>query len=212
MCRTKLGFVLLFLLACSSSESEPEDADSSTSALPSSDGAASSSTTMESGPSVTSDAGSATTSISPSSTSGVSSSSEGDAGSSSGGLDPFEICRMAKPDPGCPIEIGLPGTHRCRDLDVYIYETPDECQPPVETRCEVLQSDVTGGLSYCASEGITPDVSRYNEGWFREVDDGRLEFWGVRWVGNNPPAAPGFTRCFDAPQMCACECDLIQPE
>lgn len=209
MCRTKLGFSVLFLLACSVKEPSPESEHASTSS--SSGGIEASSTTIE-GTAASSDPDSSTTNLSPSSTSGSSSSSEGEAESSSGGPDPFEVCRAASPDSGCPIEIGLPVNHRCRDLDVYIYETPNECQAPFEHRCEVLQSDITGGISHCSIEGVTPGVGNYNEGWFRELDDGRLEFWGVRWVGNNAPAAPGSTRCLENPQMCACECELIQPE
>ena len=133
-------------------------------------------------------------------------------GSSSGGMDPADICRAASPNPSCPYLDALPGNSRCRDVDVYIYDSPDECQPPLETRCEVLQSDITGGSTHCASPDFNPRTGQYMEGWFREIDGGQIEFWGVRWVGDNPPAAPGFASCLDIPTMCVCECDFIQPQ
>lgn len=127
------------------------------------------------------------------------------ASTSTGSLDPETVCRTW-PDPSlCPYggDIGLPEPQDCVPVDIYLYDSPGVCDVEFETRCEVMESSILGGSADCSA--LT-----YKDGWFRELADGSVEFWGV--YSNNPPLEPGLTRCRDQPEMCACECDLIQPE
>ena len=89
-------------------------------------------------------------------------------------------------------------------MDVYLFEDPSNCDTPFVTRCEVINGVSTGGFNECGGT-----IGGYNQGWFRETDDG-LEFWGSQ--RHDPPLEPGFSNCLDAPEMCQCHCPDIQPE
>ena len=131
-------------------------------------------------------------------------------GSSSGGSEPSpeEVCRASAPPCPQPEAIGLEAGLGCSGVDIYIFESLDECNVPFETRCEVMDGTSTGASNHCGATMDTREHSRYVEGWFREVDEG-LEFWGSG--ESNPPLEPGLTRCFDDPEVCHCECPDIQP-
>lgn len=144
------------------------------------------------------------------STDGMSSEGGSSSGSSSGGSEPSpaELCRASAPPCPQPEAIGLEAGLGCRGVDIYIYESLDECRVPFETRCEVMDGTSTGASNHCGATMDTREHSGYVEGWFREVDEG-LEFWGSG--ESNPPLEPGLTRCVDDPEMCHCECPDIQP-
>jgi len=132
---------------------------------------------------VTTGSGEQTTlSGSASGTSGPSSTSTTTGDESTGSLNPETVCRTW-PDPEmCPYggSIGLPEPQDCKSVGVYFYDSGDVCDVEFETRCEVLARSITGGPTACSVQG-------YSEGWFRELKDGRVEFWGVQASGDNPP-------------------------
>jgi len=153
----------------------------------------------------TSTAGDETTSTGQSESTTSSGTSTSVGSSSTGSPDPETVCRT-RPDPrGCPPggAIGLPEPQGCVPVDVYFYDAPGACTDEFETRCEVMATSSTGSWVDCSDRS-------YKDGWFRELDGGSVEFWGV-W-SNNPPLEPGLTRCRDEPEMCACECEALQPE
>ena len=204
---TQAGTVLLTVLglSCDSGGEDSPALGTSTTSSTSSSGQAE----VTSGSQTSSSTGSTSDTVSSGSSSSgtpASSTSTGDA-STTAVLDPETACR-SWPDPEtCPPseDIGLPIPHDCVPVDVYVYDSPDACVAEFETRCEVLATSINGGIRSCSFLG-------YAEGWFRELEGGGVEFWGVYPSGDNPPVEPGFSRCLDQPEMCACECEHIQPE
>ena len=111
-------------------------------------------------------------------------------------VDPYVACRSLDAKIGCShgSELGLPFPQSCVRVDVYLHPS-DACTDRFEPRCEVLERSTTGGTHACSISTYS-----YVEGWFRELDDGTREFWGV-YSNPSPPVDTGFTRCLEQPEM-----------